>query len=73
MWFAQLFSGSNSFSFLFGGCPTKMVQAPKRGSSKKKDTSTSLSLNLPLKNTTFLDLLGNMGYMSVKDENFPRA
>ena len=29
--------------------------------------------NLPLKNTTFLNFLGNMGYMSVKDENFPRA
>ena len=27
---------------------------------------------LPLKNTTFLSFLGNMGYMSVKDENFPR-
>ena len=26
-----------------------------------------------LKNTTFLNLLGNMGYMSAKDENFPRA
>ena len=31
------------------------------------------SENLPLKNTIFLNFLGNMGYMSVKDENFPRA
>ena len=28
---------------------------------------------LPLKNTTCLNFLGNMGYMSVKDENIPRA
>ena len=28
---------------------------------------------LPLKNTTFLNFLGNMGYMFVKDENLPRA
>ena len=28
--------------------------------------------DLPLK-TCFLNFLGNMGYMSVKDENFPRA
>ena len=33
--------------------------------------SSDLSnLDLPLKNTTF-QLLGNMGYMSVKDENSP--
>ena len=25
------------------------------------------------KHKTFLNVLGNMGYMSVKDENFPRA
>ena len=29
------------------------------------------ALFLPLKNTTFRNFLGNMGYMSVKDENFP--
>ena len=27
---SQLFNGPNSFSFFFGGCPTKMVQAQKR-------------------------------------------
>ena len=27
---SQLFSGPNSFSLFFGGCPTKMVQAQKR-------------------------------------------
>ena len=32
-----------------------------------------LQVYLALKNTTFLNFLGNMGYMSVKDENFPRA
>ena len=29
--------------------------------------------DLPLKKATFLNFLGNMGYMFVKDENFPRA
>ena len=29
--------------------------------------------HLPLENTTFLNFLGSMGYMSGKDENFPRA
>ena len=33
-----------------------------------------LSTDLPLnKHKTCLNFLGNMGYMSVKDENFPRA
>ena len=32
----------------------------------------SFQFSLPLKNTTFHNFLGNMGYMSVKDENFPR-
>ena len=30
-------------------------------------------VNLPLKKTQLFNCLGNMGYMSVKDENFPGA
>ena len=38
-----------------------------------KDPPFWMVLVLPLKNATFINFLGNMGYMSVKDENFPRA
>ena len=43
----------------------------KKRKKGKKETNTYLSL--PLKSRTFRNFLGNMGYMSVRDENFPRA
>ena len=48
--------------------PERFVRHPK--GFPLKDNGRFELLFLPLKNT-FLG--GNMGYMSVKDENFPRA
>ena len=47
---------------------SRMLMPPEPVS--KSETSV---IYLPLKSTTFLNFLSNMGYMSVKDENFPRA
>ena len=58
-------------------CPCTAVQQESKPNSVKPHVwhlgiLQGPKLILPLKNTTFLNFLGNMGYMSVKDENFPR-
>ena len=55
------------------GIPEREQRIEQNRGNRRNRGNRGLNRILPLKNTTFFNFLGTMGYMSVKDENFPRA